>query len=227
MDCPHCHVPLLTDSCPKCKYDPTLPNGGPRHLQWLAENGESVPESEVGPEAVSPAGKKAAGLTVLTRGNLAENCAALAKKDLFLVSGVMITVSLWITIMVLSDITKKGVIPPGAVIIWAMSLGVILYTFLSRRKTCTLIREKVSLGQFRLLRTSVSYVGKGKREYELNGESKSLPGSTIGASYVGSSDDCFLLMIGDKPEAILPAKLYALDGDLQSRLASASSFTAE
>ena len=40
MDCPHCKVPLMggMKECPKCKYDISYPDGGPKHQAWLYEN---------------------------------------------------------------------------------------------------------------------------------------------------------------------------------------------
>lgn len=47
MNCPHCKVALMGGMtvCPKCKYDTRTPDGGKRHGEWLADNGEPIPDS--------------------------------------------------------------------------------------------------------------------------------------------------------------------------------------
>ena len=47
MNCPHCKVALMGGMtvCPKCKYDTKTADGGKRHGEWLADNGEPIPET--------------------------------------------------------------------------------------------------------------------------------------------------------------------------------------
>lgn len=37
MNCPFCNAPLLGPICPKCRYDTSIPGGGPKHQAWLDE----------------------------------------------------------------------------------------------------------------------------------------------------------------------------------------------
>lgn len=47
MNCPHCKVALMggMTTCPKCKYDTRTPDGGRKHAEWLADNGEPIPDA--------------------------------------------------------------------------------------------------------------------------------------------------------------------------------------
>ena len=224
MDCPHCRLPLLSGTCPKCKYDPTLPRGGELHLKWLEDNGEALPEYAQSDRMTTTLrrGKNGAVLTVLTWENLAENCSAQARKDVFWSGMIMVTVSLWITIMALPDLTKGKFFQPQVLFMWVLSAGLILYAELTRGRTARKLKEVIPLGQFRLIRTVVRYGGKGRREYTLNGEDRDLPRKTVGAVNVWGDEECILLMIDGEPNAVFPSSRYLLGSDLEGKLGSGS-----
>lgn len=48
MNCPHCKVPLMggMTTCPKCKYDAKLPEGGEKHAMWLLEHDEELSDAQ-------------------------------------------------------------------------------------------------------------------------------------------------------------------------------------
>ena len=161
---------------------------------------------------------------MLSRADLAETCVAMAKRDVFWTGVVMIVVSLWIAMMWAFGPKEKG-IPPQMLFIWIISVVVILRAALSKGRKARLIREKVRLGQFRLHRCVVRHEDKGKLVFYFNGNAREIPRHTIGRVYVEKDEDCFMLMIDGKPEAIFRTRAYTLGSDLEEKLTSCPDLT--